>query len=220
MVPSRTLGGRQAAQQSKHVADINVGDAPRLRTTRLEKKTDQHIKRAITRLRLICFSVSPANFPQRRRIAIGCDEQVGSAGGAMPKQARLRNISVRFSLMWQCDGDLYRCSLPILPLQAATRAIEAANADQNPLVKKGYERRVQTIQLMHSQVLQVHRQGIADRRIASAKCNWWEALNSITAWVGHVQETKSDRYAHLLFGSGDRLKSAALKHVVAEMVYA
>jgi hypothetical protein len=34
------------------------------------------------------------------------------------------------------------------------------------------------------------------------------------------KETEGDRYAHLLLGSGDRLKSAALKHVVAEMVYA
>lgn len=95
---------------------------------------------------------------------------------------------------------------PVKPVTAATHAA----------VKKGYETRLETIRHMRSQILQVHRQGIPDRRIPPAKYNWWEALNSVTAWVDHVQQTESDRYAHNLLGAGDRLKSAALELVIAQ----
>ena len=38
---------------------------------------------------------------------------------------------------------------------------------------------------------------------------WWGSLNAVTAWVDHVQIMEGSRYAHAMFGAGDRLKSAA-----------
>jgi len=42
-------------------------------------------------------------------------------------------------------------------------------------------------------------------------------LNSVTAWSDHLQTTESDRYAHVLFGNGDKLKSAALTRIQATL---
>ena len=56
---------------------------------------------------------------------------------------------------------------------------------------------------------QVHYEGISERQPTAEK-TWWGALNTVTGWVDHVQATRGDRYAHILFGAGDRLKTSAL----------
>lgn len=84
-------------------------------------------------------------------------------------------------------------------------------ADQNPAVRKGYETRVESILAARRGVDSVFRHGIPEQRISPAGDNWWGALNAVTGWVDHVQEVKSDRFAHMTFGSGDMLKGKALK---------
>ncbi|MFM8331397.1 MAG: DUF932 domain-containing protein [Candidatus Methylumidiphilus sp.] len=92
-----------------------------------------------------------------------------------------------------------------------------ATARKNPSVKKAHESRLLTIQQNRDAVMHVHLQGIPSRKILPAPPNWWGALNSVTAWVDHVQSTDSDHYAHILFGTGDQLKSSALEKIRAEV---
>ena len=86
-------------------------------------------------------------------------------------------------------------------------------------MKKAYETRLQTIQQSRDAVLRVHKEGIHDLKnsIPKAQANWWGALNSVTAWVDHVQATEADHYAHILFGSGDQLKTSALEKIKSEV---
>jgi hypothetical protein len=90
---------------------------------------------------------------------------------------------------------------------------EDVNARSNPSVKKAYETKTETIRQMRKSILDVHLNGIPAHHIPAAQANWWGGLNSITAWVDHVQETPSDRYAHKLFGYGDKLKTGALTKI-------
>ncbi|OQZ07359.1 MAG: hypothetical protein B6D36_00280 [Planctomycetes bacterium UTPLA1] len=88
-----------------------------------------------------------------------------------------------------------------------------ATADQNPAVRKGYETRVESILAARRGIDTVFRHGIPEQRISPAGDNWWGALNAVTSWVDHVQEIKGDRYAHIIFGSGNLLKTKALELV-------
>jgi phage/plasmid-like protein (TIGR03299 family) len=90
-----------------------------------------------------------------------------------------------------------------------------ASADQNQSVLQGYETRMETILATRKAVMTIHHDGIPELKIPPAESDWWGALNSVTAWSDHVQATENDRYAHLLLGSGDKLKSAALARVQA-----
>lgn len=90
-----------------------------------------------------------------------------------------------------------------------------ATANSNPSVLRAYETRRETIDSTRKEVRDVHVEGIPGRDIPPADCTWWGALNTITAWVDHVQHTENDRYAHGVLGSGDRLKSAALARILA-----
>ena len=89
-----------------------------------------------------------------------------------------------------------------------------ATADANPAVRKAWETRAKTIAASRASIQRVRAQGIEERAIPPAEPNWWEVLNSVTAWVDHRQETEGDRYAHVLLGSGDKLKAAALELAV------
>ncbi len=52
--------------------------------------------------------------------------------------------------------------------------------------------------------------------ITPAEKTWWGGLNSITAWVDHASEIEGDRYAHAMFGVGDRLKTEAYQRILIE----
>lgn len=88
-----------------------------------------------------------------------------------------------------------------------------ATAKSNTSVLRGYETRMETILATRQEIVSVHREGVLARNIPPAESTWWGALNSVTAWSDHVQETESDRYAHVLLGSGDKLKATALAKV-------
>ena len=90
-----------------------------------------------------------------------------------------------------------------------------ATANQNPSVLRGFETRMETMRTIRKDILGVHVEGIPSLNIPPAESDWWGALNTITAWSDHLQTTGSDRYAHLLLGSGDKLKAAALARIQA-----
>lgn len=96
---------------------------------------------------------------------------------------------------------------PALPASAAT----------NPSVEKGHNTRMESVKVAHKEILRIHREGIVSewmgKVIPPGEANWWGALNSVTAWVDHVQSINGDRYAHVLFGPGDRFKAKALVSV-------
>jgi phage/plasmid-like protein (TIGR03299 family) len=88
-----------------------------------------------------------------------------------------------------------------------------ATAGNNPSVRRAYETRLETVRANRKAAMGVHIEGIPRRDIAPAEASWWGALNSVTAWVDHIQDIEGDRYAHVLLGGGDRLKSTALERI-------
>ena len=88
-----------------------------------------------------------------------------------------------------------------------------STASSNPSVLRAYETRIETMLTTRKEVTAVHIEGIRGLDIPPAENTWWGALNTITGWVDHVQTTNNDRYAHVILGSGDRLKSAALEGI-------
>jgi hypothetical protein len=61
----------------------------------------------------------------------------------------------------------------------------------------------------------VRHEGVVTQGVQPEDKTWWGALNTVTAWVDHVQKTNADRYAHILFGEGDRIKTTALHRIQA-----
>ncbi len=113
-----------------------------------------------------------------------------------------------------------RCTLEDLQSflkQLVPDPTKPATAARNTSVRAAYETRLETLRHTRNEILAVHLNGIVDRQIAPAEETWWGALNSVTAWSDHVQTTESDRYAHSLLGSGDRLKSATLARIRASV---
>lgn len=91
-------------------------------------------------------------------------------------------------------------------------------ADRDPSVMRAFVTRMATVQATRKQITAVHQEGIPKQRIPPSEKTWWGTLNTITAWVDHVQKTDNDRYAHILLGSGDKIKSLALKRLTAEVL--
>lgn len=89
-----------------------------------------------------------------------------------------------------------------------------ASAGENRQVQRAYETLLRTAQKNRDELRQVHYEGIAERQPTAEK-TWWGTLNTVTGWVDHIQATRGDRYAHILFGAGDRLKTSALDLVQA-----
>jgi phage/plasmid-like protein (TIGR03299 family) len=87
-------------------------------------------------------------------------------------------------------------------------------ADGNSAVLRGWETRVQTVREARTSVAAVHLGGIPDQGIPPTDGTWWGALNTVTGWVDHIQKIEGDRYAHIHFGGGDRLKNLAMARIV------
>lgn len=93
-----------------------------------------------------------------------------------------------------------------------------ATASSNMTVQRAWETRMESVRVARDEVQEVHTRGISSRNIPPGEDSWWGALNSVTAWVDHVQKTENDRYAHILLGSGDKMKSLALKLLTAKVL--
>jgi phage/plasmid-like protein (TIGR03299 family) len=90
---------------------------------------------------------------------------------------------------------------------------QPASAATNKSVSKAHASKLETLKASRDEIFDVHLKGIPDRDIPPAEENWWGALNSVTAWVDHLQKINGDRYAHAMFGSGDKIKALALKQI-------
>lgn len=90
-------------------------------------------------------------------------------------------------------------------------------AGSNPALERAWQTRLVNTRAARAQVWSVRREGIPARDIEPEEQTWWGALNTVTGWVDHVQDTEADRYAHILFGAGDRLKTTALQRMQAKM---
>lgn len=86
-------------------------------------------------------------------------------------------------------------------------------ADSNPRVRRAFGTRIASLEADRQEISAVFAQGIPEMQIDAVGENWWGALNAVTAWVDHKQCIKGDRYVHRMFGSGDALKSSALKMI-------
>jgi phage/plasmid-like protein (TIGR03299 family) len=109
-----------------------------------------------------------------------------------------------------CEDAAFEAFLAKL-LPEPTRPVSAG---ENPQVRRAYETRLGTVMESRDEIRRVHLHGIAGRQPGADK-TWWGTLNTVTGWVDHVQATRSDRYAHILFGAGDRIKTSALNLVQA-----
>lgn len=92
-----------------------------------------------------------------------------------------------------------------------------ATASRNPSILRAHDTRMESVMASRREIMGVHVDGIPKQGIPPAEDSWWGALNTITGWVDHVQNTDGDRYAHILLGSGDRFKSAALTRIQATL---
>ena len=88
-------------------------------------------------------------------------------------------------------------------------------AGQNQQVQRAWETRLANVRATRAQVMGVRREGIPAQCVPPEGKTWWGALNTLTGWVDHVQKTNADRYAHILFGEGDRIKTTALHRIQA-----
>ena len=110
-----------------------------------------------------------------------------------------------------CDDDAFGRFLMILMPDSKKPLTAASNAK----ALKAWETRMQNLSAARERIKRIRYEGIPERSIPPDEKNWWGALNAVTGWVDHVQETENDRYAHILFGGGDTLKSRALPLVNA-----
>lgn len=127
-------------------------------------------------------------------------------------QERMRDTEALFRRLAKepCPGDAFdRFLLQLLP-----EPRRPATANANPAVRKAWETRTESIAAARAAIGRVRSDGIEERAIPPAGANWWESLNAVTAWVDHRQQTDGDRYAHVLLGSGDKMKTAALELAV------
>lgn len=125
----------------------------------------------------------------------------------------------------QCADEAFQRFLEkLLPLPK-----QPVTAKPHSSILKAHESRVASIKDAWQGIRNVREQGVPGSRmnrrnaellvaetgnevaaIPPDRKTWWGALNSVTAWVDHCQNIKTDRYAHIMFGSGDTLKSRAL----------
>jgi phage/plasmid-like protein (TIGR03299 family) len=84
---------------------------------------------------------------------------------------------------------------------------------QDERSRREYERRLERIRKEREAILRIFVEGatLNGQRIEPEE-NAWGALNAVTAYVDHFRDVKNgDRYAHIHFGYGARLKEQAYK---------
>jgi phage/plasmid-like protein (TIGR03299 family) len=105
-----------------------------------------------------------------------------------------------------CDDAAFRRFLAALIPDPSPVAVNASVA-----LNRGYETRLAKAVEARAAIERIRIRGLPDRDIPADAPTWWGAVNAVTAWVDHAQAVKGDRYAHALFGAGDRLKATAFE---------
>lgn len=111
-----------------------------------------------------------------------------------------------------CDHAAFRRFLARLLPDPATPLAAASNRS----VAQSHETRLARLSAARSAIALIRDEGLPEMNIPPEAPTWWGSLNAVTAWVDHVQTVEGSRYAHAMFGAGDRLKSAAHDMAVVE----
>lgn len=103
----------------------------------------------------------------------------------------------------------------LLPIPASPQPMTAS-----PSVVRASHTRRDNIEAARKQVSNIHMNGYQGPFPTGifhppAPSTWWGALNSVTAWVDHIQQINGDRFGHVMFGAGDDLKTRAFAAAVA-----
>lgn len=106
----------------------------------------------------------------------------------------------------KCDAAQFRLFLLGLMPDPA----RPVTAQYGSAVHQAYETRLRKLAADRDEIQAVFREGLPSQGISPVGNTWWGAINAVTAWVDHQQTIQGPRYAHMLFGAGDRLKSAAM----------
>lgn len=103
------------------------------------------------------------------------------------------------------DADFRRFLVDLLPDPQPP-----VGAAPDSVVAKAHATRIDTIDATRGAMTRVRREGIRARNLAPDLPTWWGAVNAVTAWTDHLQQVDGDRYAHVMFGTADRMKQKAL----------
>lgn len=104
-----------------------------------------------------------------------------------------------------CDSEAFRRILARLIPDPPPVAVSAG-----PDVARRHAARRGSVAAARAAIARIRHEGLPERDIPADPPTWWGAVNAVTAWVDHVQAVRGNRYAHALFGAGERLKARAL----------
>ncbi len=111
----------------------------------------------------------------------------------------------------ECDDAAFRRFLAqILPDPERPAAAASSRS-----VALGHETRLARLAAARAAIWHTRHEGIPQLGIPPEPATWWGSLNAVTAWVDHLQIVEGSRYAHTMFGAGNRLKSTAFDLAVA-----
>jgi phage/plasmid-like protein (TIGR03299 family) len=91
----------------------------------------------------------------------------------------------------------------------------APMADAGSVAAKAHATRLAALAMCRADLTRIRREGLAERDLPPDPPTWWGAVNAVTGWVDHLQPVKGERYAYLMFGSGDWIKQRAVRLAVA-----
>jgi phage/plasmid-like protein (TIGR03299 family) len=107
----------------------------------------------------------------------------------------------------RCDDDAFRDFVrALLPDPQAP-----VNADKKSPQANAHARRLAMLADCRKAVTRIRNEGLAERDLGPDAPTWWGAVNAVTGWVDHVQSVTGARYAHAVFGAGDRIKRTAVE---------
>jgi len=200
-------------------ADIRVGNDDVVEPYLLYSNShdgSQPIDIRLTTVRVVCRNTlsfalnghSARAFRRRHRDAPEVVEREAKAFLQLTT-AQLREQEQRFRALAArpCDDAAFaRFLAQLLPDPPSPRVIDP----RGPAARAWTTRRANVAEA-RAVVTRIRGEGIPARDIPADAPTWWGAANAVTGWVDHLQPIRGDRYAHALFGAGDRLKSHALE---------
>jgi phage/plasmid-like protein (TIGR03299 family) len=201
--------------------DIRVGDDDFVETYLLYSNShdgSQPIDIRLTTVRVVCRNTlsfalnghSARAFRWRHRDDPSVVEREAKAFLQLAAdQVRERQETLALLAARPCDEVAFRRFLAALIPDPSPVAVNASVA-----VSRSYETHLAKVVEARAAIERIRVQGLPDRDIPADAPTWWGAVNAVTAWVDHARVVKGNRYAHALFGAGDRLKSTAFERAL------
>ncbi len=106
-----------------------------------------------------------------------------------------------------CDDAAFRRFVELLLPEPAP----PAGAPPGSAPAKAHATRVANIHESRDAIARLRREGLPALGVPPEPRHWWGSINAVTGWVDHVQRVNGARYAHALFGAGDRVKRRAMR---------